>query len=294
MLVAHRQRHTREPSSLCHRPQSYCRRTNSLYACVFDRRPDSYLECHRDRGAKLSGALAWVSRGPALCKNTLVWYIAWAMDLIVTKRDVKKSPKTLRNSGVLPAVIYGRSEESTPIAIDAKVFSKLFKTAGESTVITIKGLGEDKQALIHDVAFDAVDGHPVHADFYAIEKGQTVTVSVPFEFEGVAPAVKDLGGILTKVMHELELECVPADLPQHIVVDVSKLVTLGDQIKIKDLALPKSAKISIDLDEVVAMISVAKEEVEEVAAPADLSAIEISEERGKKEEEAPADDAAKE
>ncbi|MES2202723.1 MAG: 50S ribosomal protein L25 [Patescibacteria group bacterium] len=219
------------------------------------------------------------------------------MDLVVEKRDTKKKAKSLREKGLLPAVIYGRSEESTPISVDAKVFGKLFKTAGESTILTIKGLGEDRQALIQEVDFDAVNGQPVHADFYAIEKGQKVTVSVPFEFEGVSPAVKELGGILTKVMHELEMEVEPAELPQHIVVDISKLEALDSQIKISDLSLPKSAKLSVDADEVVAMISVAKEEVEEVAAPVDLSAIAISEERGKKPDEegaAPAEGESKE
>lgn len=208
------------------------------------------------------------------------------MELTVQKRESGKSPHSLRLAGVLPAVVYGRSQESTPISVDAKTFGKVFHKAGESTVITLVGLGEEKQALIHDVEFDAVTGTPIHADFYAIEKGQKVTVSVPFEFDGVAPAVKDLGGILTKVMHEIEIECEPKDLPHAIHVDVSKLATLEDQIKIKNLIFPASAKISVDADEVVAMISVAKEEVEEVAAPVDLSAIEISEERGKKEEEA--------
>src|SRR5581483_5239441 len=199
------------------------------------------------------------------------------MELAVEKRDTTKSPKTLRREGVLPAVVYGRKTEATPIAVNRKVFEKLFRQAGESTVITLTGLPEKKQALIHDVAVDAVTGEPIHADFYAIEKGQTVTVSVPFEFEGTPPAVKDLGGILTKVMHELEMEVDPTELPQHIVVDVSGLATLDDQIKIKDLKLPASAKISVDSDEVVAMISVAEEEPVE-AAPVDLSAIEISEE----------------
>jgi large subunit ribosomal protein L25 len=216
------------------------------------------------------------------------------MELTVEKRDAKKNPKTLRNSGILPAVIYGRSEESTPIAIDQKTFEKLFKVAGESTVITIKGLGAEKQALIHDVEVDAVSGKPLHADFYAIEKGQTVTVSVPLEFAGVAPAVKDLGGILTKVIHEIEIECEPKDLPQHIVVDVSALTSLESQIKVGDLTFPASAKLSIDADEVVAMISVAEEEPEEPAPAADISSIEISEERGKKEEEAAPEGEAKE
>lgn len=220
------------------------------------------------------------------------------MELAVQKRDTKVKAQTLRKKGLLPAVVYGRKEEATPIAVERKIFDKVFHKAGESTVITLTGLGEEKDALIHEVDVDPVTGTPVHADFYAIAKGQTVTVSIPLEFEGESPAVKDLGGILVKVMHELEIECQPKDLPHAIHVDISKLATLEDQIKVKDLkGIPASAKISVDTDEVVAMIDVAKEEpVEEVVA--DISAIEISEERGKKEEEgeigaAPATEAPK-
>ncbi len=207
------------------------------------------------------------------------------MQLAVTKRDNTKKPNTLRLEGVLPAVVYGRSEESTPISINRKDFDKVFKVAGESQIITLTGLDGEKQALIHDVEVHPVTGISMHADFYAIEKGQKVTVSVPFEFEGVSPAVKDKGGILTKIMQELEIECEPKDLPQHIVVDISKLTELDSQIHVSDLKLPASAKISVDPDQVVATISVAQEETAEESAPVDLSAIEISEERGKKEEE---------
>lgn len=211
------------------------------------------------------------------------------MELTVEKRDISKSPHTLRSKGILPGVLYGRSEESTPIAIDLKQFQKVFKAAGESTVISLTGLGAAKDALIQEVSYDVMTGAPIHADFYAIQKGQTVTVSVPLEFDGVAPAVKDLGGILTKVMHEIEIECEPKDLPHAIHVDISKLTALDSQIHISDLSFPKSAKVSAEPEEVVALITVAKEEIEE-AAPTDLSAIEISEERGKKEEETPAAD----
>ena len=214
------------------------------------------------------------------------------MELTVEKRDASVKAKSLRDKGLLPAVIYGRSEESTPITIDAKTFGKLYKAAGESTVITIKGLGGEKDALIHDVEFDAVDGHPVHADFYAIEKGQKVTVSVPLEFDGVATAVKDLGGVLVKVIHELEMTVVPKDLPQHITVDISSLKNIDDKILVSDLKLPASAEISIPMDEVVAMAAKVEEESAE-ATPADISSIEISEERGKK-EEAPAEGESKE
>jgi len=210
-----------------------------------------------------------------------------SMELIVEKRDLKTSPNTLRLKGVLPAVVYGRKDESTPISIDRKIFEKLYKQAGESTVIKIKGLGEEKDALIQEVAVDALTGEALHADLYAIAKGQKVTVSVPFSFDGESPAVKDLGGILVKVMHDLEIEVEPKDLPHSIQVDISKLTGLDSQIKVSDLSLPASAIVSVDMDEVVAMIDVTKEEAEEAPA-ADITQIEISEERGKKEEEADA------
>lgn len=206
------------------------------------------------------------------------------MELAVTKRDNTKKAATLRREGVLPAVVYGRAHKSTPISVDQKTFEKLFSAAGESTVITLTGLGEDKLVLVNEVERHPVSGVLMHADFYAIAKGQKVTVSIPLEFQGVSPAVKELGGILTKVLHELEIECEPKDLPRSIVVDVSKLATLDDHIQVKDLTFPAGAEVSAEEDDVVAMISVAEEEpVEEVAA--DLSAIEISEERGKKEED---------
>ncbi len=208
------------------------------------------------------------------------------MQLTVEKRDGAAKPEAMRREGILPAVVYGRKEPSTHISLSRKEFEKVFKHGGSSTVITLKGLGEDKDALIHDVEFHAVSGEVLHADFYAIERGQTVTVSVPLEFEGVSSAVKDQGGILVKVIHELEMEVLPKDLPSSITVDISKLDTLDSKIFVSDLTLPASANISIPLDEVVAMVSVAKDEVEE-SAPMDLSAIETSVERGKKEEEAP-------
>ncbi len=116
---------------------------------------------------------------------------------------------------------------------------------------------------------------------------------MPLEFGGVSPAVKDLGAILVKVMHELEIECEPRDLPKHIVVDVSKLQKFDDKILVSELKLPTSAKVSVPLDEVVAMTVEAKEEVIEEAPAADLSAIEISEERGKKPEAEGADKGGK-
>ena len=206
------------------------------------------------------------------------------MELTVEKRDTKAKAAVLRRKGVLPAVIYGRAQESTPVAIDRKTFEKIFREAGESTVITLNGLDTPKEALIHEVTVHPVSGVPLHADFYIIQKGQTVSVAIPFEFEGVSPAVKDHGAILVKVMHELEIECEPKDLPQSIIVDISTLTNIDDKITVGDLKLPASAKVSAGVDEVVAMASAMQEETEEQASM-DISQIGTSVERGKKEEE---------
>ena len=204
------------------------------------------------------------------------------------KAEVRKSGtgKAMRRAGFLPAVVYGRSEKSTPISISALDFAKAFKEAGESGVIVLSGVGTPKNVLVNDVVYDAVSGAIIHADLYAVEKGQTVSVAVPLEFIGVSNAVKMLGGILTKVMHELEVEGEPSDLPHSIIIDISALSDLDSQIHVSDLVLPKGVTAELDGEEVVAMISVAEEEPVE-AAPVDLAAIEV-EKKGKKEEEAAA------
>lgn len=181
----------------------------------------------------------------------------------------------------MPAVVYGPKEGTVAIKLDAKEFEKIFKEAGESSVMVLSGAGEDKEVLVQDVAYDVLKGNIEHVDFYAIEKGKEVTVNVPLEFTGEAPAIK-LGGSLTKALHEIEVTCKPADLPHEIVVDVSSLATFEDHIRVKDLNIPAGVKISNDPEEMVAVVIEAKEEVEEPVA-IDMDAIEV-EQKGKEEE----------
>ncbi len=195
-------------------------------------------------------------------------------------RDIKQNPSALRKTGMVPAVFYGRKEKSASVSISEKDFLKIWKQAGESSIINLKGADkEDKQVLIHDVSRDPVTGRPIHVDFYCVEKDKKLRINVPIEFTGVSPAVKDFGGILVKVLHELEIESLPKDLPRGVTVDISSLVALNSQILAKDISLPKEVVCMTGADEVVAAVSVAKEEVEEVA-PADLSQIEV-EKKGK-------------
>ncbi len=212
------------------------------------------------------------------------------------KRDNTQKLEALRKAGKLPAVFYGRKEKSTSITVPTAEFLKVWKKAGESSVIELKGLeGEEHQALIKDVDNDPVTGVFRHADFYVIEKGKKLRVKVPIEFEGVSMAVKELGGILVKVLHTLEVEALPKDLPQRVHVDISPLATFESQIHAKDLTLPAGVTLIAGLDEVVASVAKPVEEKEEPLVAPDLSAIEV-EKKGKKEEEgaegaAPAGDA---
>src|SRR4051812_15690337 len=115
-------------------------------------------------------------------------------------RDIQTKPDAIRKSGKMPAVFYGKKAASTPITISATEFEKVLKEGGESSVITLETSAGAVESLIHDVDFDPVTGRIRHADFYVFEKGHKVEVEVPIEFEGIAPAVKDLGGILVKVL----------------------------------------------------------------------------------------------
>lgn len=208
----------------------------------------------------------------------------------IEKRDKTQKLETLRKAGKLPAVYYGRKEKSTPISVAHAEFLKVWKKAGESSIIELKGLGDVHEALIKEVDVHPVTGIPRHADFYVVEKGKKLKVKVPVEFVGVAPAVKDLGGILVKVLHEIEIEATPRDLPKDIQVDISSLTTVESVIAAKDLKLPAGVELAVGPEEIVASVAVAKEEVEEVA-PVDLSAIEV-EKKGKEVKEGEGEAAA--
>lgn len=188
-----------------------------------------------------------------------------------------------RLAGRLPVAAYGPKEKSAPLFVDAVEFEKVWKTAGESAVIELEIVGEGvKDSLIHEVEIHPISRKPIHADFYLIEKGKKIEVAIPINFVGVSAAVK-AGATLVKVLHELEIEAMPKDLPKAIDVDISVLVGLDSQIHARDIKLPAGVTLVTKEEEVVAAVAEQKEE-EVVAAPVDLSAIEV-EKKGKKEEE---------
>ena len=195
-----------------------------------------------------------------------------------------KKVQALRAAGMVPSIVYGAKTEPVAISVPQKEFAKLFAEAGESTVIVLKGLEKDKEVLVHDVAFDPVSGAPLHADFYEVDQSATLTVHVPLEFIGESPAVKSAGAVLTKVLHEIEVECLPKNIPQHIEVSVEGLAAIDDAIHVKDLPTLAGVSYLADAEDVVVIASAVEEESAE-SAPVDMSAVEV-EKKGKKEEEA--------
>lgn len=200
------------------------------------------------------------------------------------KREAGIKLDASRKSGEIPAVFYGAGKNTTSISIGKSEFKKVWQEAGESSAVKISMPEGSIDVLIHEVQVDGVTDEPIHADFLAIDMKKKIRVKVPLVFEGISNAVKSGIGNLVKVLHEVEIEALPTNLPHNLVVDISKLETLKDQIFISDIKLPAGVVVINNPNDVMASIIEQVEEKEEIVVPADLSAIEV-EKKGKKEEE---------
>ena len=210
------------------------------------------------------------------------------MTITLTAAKREGAPAALRAQDLIPAVYYGAGKDAVSISVPLKEFSKVFKDAGETTTVSLQLGGEKVNTLIHDIQRDPITGTPTHIDFLVIDMNKEIEVPVPIEFTGLAEAEKNGLGTLVKVMHEIHVKALPANLPHSFTVDVTRLATLEDQIHVKDIALADGVVLVGSPDDVVALVTPFVEEKEE--APAfDPNAVEV-EKKGKEEtpEEAPA------
>lgn len=186
------------------------------------------------------------------------------------KREVTgKKVQSLRDEGKVPGVVYGSQSDNINLSVDYLSFEKLYKKAGESTLINLKvSDAEEIPVLIHEVAYNPVSHKIDHVDFYKIKYGQKLTANVELEFLGEPKAVKELGGILVTSIEEVEIECLPKDLIGKIEVDLTVLKTFDDSIHIRDLKVPEAVKILTGADETVAIVVPPKLEEEAPQAAA--------------------------
>jgi len=198
-----------------------------------------------------------------------------------------KKVKSLRKKDILPTILYGPGRKNLVLEIDLKEFEKLYKEAGESSLISleIEGQKEKPLVLIHEVKFDPLTLKPIHIDLYQPSLKEEVEVAVPLIFEGESKAVKELGGTLVKDILEVEIEALPQNLPKEIRVNIEKLETFEDRILISDLKIPEGVKILKKPDEIIASVLPPEKVEEELVKPIEEKIEEVEKvEKEKKEE----------
>ncbi len=210
-----------------------------------------------------------------------------ALAITVQKRAEGKI-EAIREAGFIPAVVYGSEIEASSIQVEYRAFEKLYKEAGDSTLVelTIEG-GKPAMVVVQDMQYHPVKNQVVHVDFMQVKMGEEMSASIELVFTGASTAVKQ-GGTLVTPVSTLDVKCLPKDLVSSIEVDLTALATFDDVIKVSDLNIPASFTLALDSETVVATVSapLTAEQIEamEEAGPSSIEDVAV-EEKGKKEEE---------
>ena len=204
--------------------------------------------------------------------------------LKATKREVLgKKVGALRRAGKLPAVMYGHGIKSTPVMLDDREETLRLSHLTSSSLVMIELDGTEYPALVRQKQRDYLKNVLLHVDFQVISMTEKVTTKVGIELTGTAPAVKEFSAVIVTVLSELEIECMPQDLPARVVIDISGLTEVGAGIHVRDVVISDRVKILDDPAEMIVVASATREEkavVEEV--PAEEEAAPEESEPGKK------------
>jgi large subunit ribosomal protein L25 len=190
----------------------------------------------------------------------------------------KNEAGRLRREGQLPSVLYGGPmgeggrPEAQPIAVEPKALLKILHSqSGANTLITLKLGGEAPMVMLKEFQLDPVSRQLLHADFYRIDMNKPITVTVPIVLRGEAPGVKQQGGLLDFVHREIEVECLPTDIPEHIEVDVSNLM-LNQSIRLREITESMKWKPVSELDIMLVHVVSPKAEAEPVVVETEVAA----------------------
>jgi large subunit ribosomal protein L25 len=193
-------------------------------------------------------------------------------DIVVTAQNRTETGKNvnrrLRSAGKIPGVLYGSGKDPVQVAVSPKEITTILRSAsGENTLFDLDLGGSRRKVILKEFQVEPIKGQLLHADFYEVALDKIIQVSVHVDVQGVPVGVKVQGGILDFVTRELEVECLPADIPDKIVIDVSNL-ELGKHVRVADLTPPDKVKILTDPDVVV--VHVVAPRAEEVVAAAEV------------------------
>jgi len=215
------------------------------------------------------------------------------MDKVVLqaeRRDViGKQVKQLRREGKLPAVLYGKHIDPIPLVLDYRDAEKSLRGLSTSTLVILEVEGTRHTAVVRERQKDYIKNKLLHVDFQALSLTEKMRVEVPIELEGEAPAIKTYGGVLIQTLESVEVESLPGDMPERLVVSLENLEEIGDSILVSDLILPPSVKVLADPDETIVVITAPRSE-EDVEAASGITEEESETEpeviaKGKEEEE---------
>jgi len=182
----------------------------------------------------------------------------------------KNAARRVRRSGNIPAVVYGAKKESVAVTVNPKQISRILHSeSGHNTVFDLKVGSDQSKAMIVDWQYEPIKGTLLHIDLKRIAMDKALRVKVPVQLTGLPEGVKTQGGILEQIVREVEIECLPSDIPDHIDVDVTPLV-FGQVLRVSDLPHSDNIKFITDETQPVAHITSVKEVVE--AAPAEAGA----------------------
>jgi large subunit ribosomal protein L25 len=161
---------------------------------------------------------------------------------------------TERKNGSIAAVVYGHGAKNQTLWVERLAFEKLYQKAGESSLVELT-VGKQKiNVLIQDLSFDPLSHRATHIDFLQVQMNETLEARIPLEFVGIAPAVRELGGTLIKTAEEVEVTCLPKDIPHALAVDLSSLQTFEDNLRVSDIVVPAGVTILTQGDMVVATV----------------------------------------
>lgn len=210
------------------------------------------------------------------------------------RKEIRREVKALRRKEFLPAVLYGPKIKNLNLQLGLKEFEKIYKQAGESSLISLNVEGQKEKflVLIHDIQFAPVTGKPIHVDFYQPPLKEEIEVMVPIVIEGESIAVKNLGGTLVRNITEIEVKALPQDLPKEIKVNIDKLKTFEDYILVSDLQLPQGIKVQREAKEILISVSPPEKiEEEKPIEEKEAEKVEKKEEAKEKKEEKPSPEA---
>ena len=196
-----------------------------------------------------------------------------------------KQVRALRRAGKIPGVLYGAGIDATPIEMDAHDASKVLARTTRATLVDVHLDGATHTSLVREIQRDPIRRTIRHVDLLKVAMDQTIRAEVPIELTGEAPAVKTRGGVMVAGVNSIEVEALPANLPDRIVVDVSVLANIDDAITVGSLSLGEGVEVLTDADALVARVIFQAEEILEEAVPAVVAAEPEVISKPKKEEE---------